>query len=1055
MADMHQTGRLAPQSILNDRYIIVGLAGRGGMGSVYKAADTQEENRLVAIKEMSQASLTVERLGEAQERFRLEAEMLGQLSHPNLPRVIDSFAECGRSYLVMEYIDGQTLMQLLLDSPERQLPVDQVVRYAIQLCDVLTYLHQQTPAIIFRDLKPSNVMVTSDGHVYLIDFGIARMFKQGKMQDTIPLGSEGFCPPEQFGTGQTSPRSDLYSLGATLYYCLTGKNPRTNKPTLFDFAPIADYNATVPSDLDKLIQWLLATREELRPPDAAQVCRILQAIEQWTVSSTHTPTFMPKSKTLQRLQAQTTVFYDSKTARAAQSRQYLVHCNKLPGLIGIWYERMVIPFLALLFAYGSSWCTHMLMPLLRALSAYIRHMFVHGLPHYRIPARIRDAEWLITLHLVSPAHAETASAWRFRRLFAGGQEQASPTSEQHDAPPAISASPGWTPYFSVLFALLPLLVLGGSFLLSLQRYPWSFIAFCASLFCSLLTIGLYVSVVPVHNEVKHLLLLAIAGQLCSCFVLLTQPEVLHICASISLHQCFSWGVLLLVCCSLLRPPARALVLDRLAFSSTIALCALVWYEAGPQALHVVMAFPIQLSTVVTGILVGILCCAAIVVLFRSRRFNWGEGLLLCGITCAGMLLQYTFGLSEIVYIQVLFSGSRAGTANVLDLITLNMLLTLLPPAISLGCLLLSRTRRSWRLARLPVLPVAFSCVVLQLWLGSVHPPFAPSLAIFDQRLAELGNDNVLIASLLFSTALFLGFRLWKRFSWPDHGALFAVALICALIQNAAWDRAISIPPLAQNSYALLLSSSVAALNQPQFYAAACNKLIAQGLFLVVTAGLLLAASMIVFPVVRRMPRIRKLLPLKAAHLQSIQRIVRCTEHLLVLLVNCTCVLLYWFFGASTSLLAFSPGGLISVGQLLLVLLLLITPVELVRVSQPFSGVDRLIVLFDALACALLLFKGNTQVAHPVKQVVVQPWSLQLVPGLPIVFVLFCLCGMVLVSFFWLRLFKSRHIQRGVFCFSLLAFACLACYPWFGYSMLVISFIMLMQILLLSTRVAYG
>ncbi|HEX3643908.1 MAG TPA: serine/threonine-protein kinase, partial [Ktedonobacteraceae bacterium] len=164
-----------------------------------------------------------------------------------------------------------TLEQLLQETATGSLPVQEMLRYALQLCGVLSYLHQQTPPIIFRDLKPSNVMVTAKGSIYLIDFGIARVFKHGMASDTHHLGTPGFASPEQHGNRQTGPRSDLYSLGATLHSCLTGKEPRTNTPTRFDFLPAHDLNAQVPLSLSQLIECLVATNEDQRPSSAEVV----------------------------------------------------------------------------------------------------------------------------------------------------------------------------------------------------------------------------------------------------------------------------------------------------------------------------------------------------------------------------------------------------------------------------------------------------------------------------------------------------------------------------------------------------------------------------------------------------------------------------------------------------------------------------------------------------------------------------------------------------------------------------------------------------------------
>src|SRR2546425_6334698 len=289
----NQTGRLPLQSLLQQHYLIIGQAGKGGMGAVYQAVDTQDSNRRrVAIKEVSQGHLNEAELREATAQFQHEVAMLSRLSHPNLPRIYDAFNERGRSYLVMDFIDGKTLYQLLKESGNRPLPILQVLDYASQLCDVLAYLHQQRPPIIFRDLKPTNVMVTPNGHVYLIDFGIARFFKEGQEQDTVFLGSPGYAPPEQHGTAQTNPRSDLYSLGATLHCCLTGKDPyyATDR---FSFPPVRQLNPQVPLELDRLIQRLLSLDETQRPVSALEVQQVLANINQQ--ASEHTSQISPPS----------------------------------------------------------------------------------------------------------------------------------------------------------------------------------------------------------------------------------------------------------------------------------------------------------------------------------------------------------------------------------------------------------------------------------------------------------------------------------------------------------------------------------------------------------------------------------------------------------------------------------------------------------------------------------------------------------------------------------------------------------------------------------------
>ncbi len=284
------TGKLNPQSLLIQRYLIIRLAGRGGMSAIYLALDRNQNNRKVAIKEMSQENLDDEERNDALMRFQQEARLLERLTHRNLPQVYDAFNSGGRSFLVMDYIEGQTLLQVL-QTAGQPLPVEQVLHYADQLCDVLTYLHQQNPPIIFRDLKPTNVMVNQDGHVYLIDFGIARLFKEGQPQDTMVLGSPGYAPPEQHGIGQTGPRSDLYALGATLHCCLTNHDPY-NATEHFTFQSIRRYNPLVPPVLDALVMRLLSIDENQRPGSALEVKQSLARIRQqlWQQhSSAHLP----------------------------------------------------------------------------------------------------------------------------------------------------------------------------------------------------------------------------------------------------------------------------------------------------------------------------------------------------------------------------------------------------------------------------------------------------------------------------------------------------------------------------------------------------------------------------------------------------------------------------------------------------------------------------------------------------------------------------------------------------------------------------------------------
>ncbi|HLV97076.1 MAG TPA: serine/threonine-protein kinase [Ktedonobacterales bacterium] len=266
------TGLLAPQSLLKQRYRRLWQIGTGGFGAVYQAEDTELGNRKVAVKEMSQRGLTPEELQEAAQAFRNEALLLAGLTHPNLPRIYEQFSENGRWYLVMDFIEGETLEARIDRVPGGLLPVQEVVRIGLQLCTVLEYLHTRQPPIIFRDLKPANIMVTPSGDIYLIDFGIARHFKPGQTRDTVAFGSAGYAAPEQYGKAQTTTQSDIYSLGATLHQLLSGADPADN-PFLFEPLHLAE-----PVGLDKLIRQMLEQDTRKRPHDIHAIGQELQRI---------------------------------------------------------------------------------------------------------------------------------------------------------------------------------------------------------------------------------------------------------------------------------------------------------------------------------------------------------------------------------------------------------------------------------------------------------------------------------------------------------------------------------------------------------------------------------------------------------------------------------------------------------------------------------------------------------------------------------------------------------------------------------------------------------
>lgn len=264
--------------LLKQRYRTIATLGQGGMGAVYKAEDTELGNRLVAIKEMSQKGLNQQEANEAVDGFKREALLLAGLMHPNLPRIYDHFAESGRWYLVMDFIEGETLETYLSRHPTGKLPIQDALAIGIQLCTVLDYLHTRKPPIIFRDLKPSNILRTPDGQLYLIDFGIARHFKPGQAKDTMAFGSPGYAAPEQYGRTQTTPATDIYSLGAMLHEMLTGEDPSLNP---FTFAPLT----MGPPELQTLLDQMLDMNPTRRPTSALMVKQELQHIASMSPSA--------------------------------------------------------------------------------------------------------------------------------------------------------------------------------------------------------------------------------------------------------------------------------------------------------------------------------------------------------------------------------------------------------------------------------------------------------------------------------------------------------------------------------------------------------------------------------------------------------------------------------------------------------------------------------------------------------------------------------------------------------------------------------------------------
>lgn len=249
------------------------MRGVGGMGAVYVAHDLRFESvaRVCAVKEMINTAPDPRVRQVSIANFEREANILASLNHRAIPKVFDFFTESTRSYLVLEYVDGETLEDLL-EQAGRPLSEDQVVDWALQVCNVLTYLHTLTPPVVFRDIKPANIMLDPEGHVVLIDFGIAKVFST-EQRNTM-IGTEGYSPPEQY-RGTAEPRGDIYALGASMHHLLTGSDPRLEPPFTFHERPVRELSPNVSPVLETIVTKALAYEPEERYSTAKEMADAL------------------------------------------------------------------------------------------------------------------------------------------------------------------------------------------------------------------------------------------------------------------------------------------------------------------------------------------------------------------------------------------------------------------------------------------------------------------------------------------------------------------------------------------------------------------------------------------------------------------------------------------------------------------------------------------------------------------------------------------------------------------------------------------------------------
>jgi len=269
---------LDSDTILRDRYQLTHIVGKGGMGSVYRAEDLRLPGRICAIKEVKpEATATPEMRKQEQSQFLREASILAQLDHPNLPKVSDFFSDSGSDFLVMDFVPGKDLKQLIDESrvEGKPLNVDLVMNWADQLLDALIYLHKQDPVVLHRDIKPANIKLTPDNRLKLVDFGLAKLLATDDSRTITVIQGRGtayYTPLEQYGaeSEHTDVRSDIYALGATLYHLLSGQPPPEAKERFLNpgsLKSLRDVSRDITPEVSETIRWALEMHPDDRPDD--------------------------------------------------------------------------------------------------------------------------------------------------------------------------------------------------------------------------------------------------------------------------------------------------------------------------------------------------------------------------------------------------------------------------------------------------------------------------------------------------------------------------------------------------------------------------------------------------------------------------------------------------------------------------------------------------------------------------------------------------------------------------------------------------------------------
>ncbi len=986
---MANSGELLPGTVLQHRYRIVARAGGGGMGVVYKAIDRRVSNRYVAIKELKvDASASEEERDRNIQLFNREVAILGRLQHPNIPRVYGNFQEKGRYYLVMDYIEGETLAQKLQQRGNVSLPLADVLSYGIQLCEVLAYLHNSNPRIIFRDLKPSNVMVTKEGKLFLIDFGIARYFKPEKREDTFSYGTKGYIAPEIFAGGQSNDLSDLYSLGATLHQCFTGRSPVDNT-ILFEFPSVRLYNTKVPVELDRLILRLVSKNVADRPLSAINVGEQLCAIrDDLLAAQVILPVTVPVSQPLPPPDPYTAPTVPV-TANMPTVRQFSDVLRELLVPLRAWGVILVGAYTALQPRIPSL--------LLAAL---------HGLKVLLL--------WLVSFFLW--LLRALFSPQRFGQLTVQAQRKARELfrlARSHIRQWSFTSSV-WTRQFLMLLGgLFALILLASIYLIKAFHFSYYSVDLCITLILVPVIFALVKTMS--RREPRNALVGAGVAILFFLLALLLLPEVGQVARATAQPLTFNG----LLCCAAMALAVGALLtnflsslstphpffapahhsrasrrwLDRLSLIMLLAICTLLQYGIGnTEQVPFVPGYPLATPfaqgsapvplTINTLVCAGMLLIALILLLPKAAVYPAERWFFAIAALPTFLLLQWVQGPAEL---QRFSSSIDLNTA-----VTFNGLLCVIL-IIAFILFLRSQGHQLDLYGSAALLVIAIIFASLQNFMGGSVSIQGMSLS----RSLPLFKLYLFIPTLLLVFVLLLLFHFKGTPGLLDRLAFSTLALVCAIVESTIgqWEL--------HSLGALSSHSGFAAFNEAGL--AHLYQLLSIPLVILVILAILIAISVPLLSAPGLVSRVQRVL----------QWVDRAT---MLLIIGPACLLLFSFLMKEQIQPAMQNPAqpsqtLITLAALNILVLVTLTVsflVTLRRFSRPQSGGDRFMLIVCMLAFILLLLESKEAQHVPGLTTNVQ----QLVGGWFQFAVLskalaVGLIGSSLISFYWL----SRPFQR--------------------------------------------